>query len=183
MTRHLAQISARTEAGRHAVVIMDGAGWHQASLVEDISKLSNMKLQPYSPELNPIEQVWSWMRQHHLVNRCSSGYEDIVNSCSTAWNNFISDIKKGYPNVSSSLASGDQALRWNSITLHSLTFKQKKATLYRWPFFCMGSLRGIQCGAGHPASWPLGSNAHLRLSLSLKPTSPPYNGMPTFYFP
>jgi hypothetical protein len=94
MTRHLEQISARTEAGRHAVVIMDGAGWHQASLVEDISNVSIMKLPPYSPELNPIEQVWSWLRQHHLANRCFSGYEDIVNACSTAWNDFISDIKR-----------------------------------------------------------------------------------------
>jgi hypothetical protein len=42
MTRHLEQISAKTEVGRHAVVIMDGAGWHQASLVEDISNVSNL---------------------------------------------------------------------------------------------------------------------------------------------
>ena len=94
MTRHLEQISAKTEAGRHAVVIMDGAGWHQASLVGDISNVSIIKLPPYSPELNPIEQVWSWLRQHHLANRCFSGYDDIVDACSTAWNYFISDIKR-----------------------------------------------------------------------------------------
>ncbi len=57
MTRHLKQISAKTEAGRYAVVIMDSAGWHQTSLVEDINNVSIMKLPPYSPELNPIEQV------------------------------------------------------------------------------------------------------------------------------
>jgi len=70
MTRHLDEISARTEAVKHAVVIMDGragapAGWHQASLVEDISNVSILKLPPTSPELNPIEQVSSWLRQHH----------------------------------------------------------------------------------------------------------------------
>ncbi|MCD9479952.1 hypothetical protein GLP25_14220 [Photobacterium phosphoreum] len=34
---------------------MDGAGWH----TDDIANLSIIKLPPYSPELNPIEQVWS----------------------------------------------------------------------------------------------------------------------------
>ena len=57
MTRHLEQIFAKTEAGRYAVVIIDVAGWYQASLVEDITNVSIMKLFPYSPELNPIEQV------------------------------------------------------------------------------------------------------------------------------
>ena len=78
MTRHLDQISARTEAGRHAVVIMDGSGWHQASLVEDISNVSIMKWPPYSPELNPIEQVWSWLRQHHLASRCFSAMTTLL---------------------------------------------------------------------------------------------------------
>jgi hypothetical protein len=49
MTHHLEQISAKTKTGRHAVVIMDSsggatAGWHQASLVEDISNVSILKL-------------------------------------------------------------------------------------------------------------------------------------------
>jgi transposase len=55
MRRHLEQISAKTEVGKHAVIIMDGAGWHQASLVEEISNVSIIKLPTYSPELNPIE--------------------------------------------------------------------------------------------------------------------------------
>jgi len=71
-----------------------GAGWHQALLAEELSNVSMMKLPPYSPELNPIEQVWSWLRQHHLSNRCFSGYDDIVDACSKAWNKFISDTKR-----------------------------------------------------------------------------------------
>jgi len=70
------------------------AGWHQASLVEDISNVSILKLPPYSLELNPIEQVWSWLRQHHLANRCFSGYDDIVEACSIAWIDFVSDAKR-----------------------------------------------------------------------------------------
>lgn len=94
MIRHLKQIAARTQPGRHAVVIMDGAGWHAEDIASDITNLSIIKLPPYSPELNPIEQVWSWLRQHHLANRCFSGYENIVETCTSAWNDFISNTQR-----------------------------------------------------------------------------------------
>ena len=73
---------------------MDGAGWHTDDIAQEIENLSIIKLPPYSPELNPIEQVWSWLRQHHLANRCFNGYDDIVDACSKAWNSFINDTKR-----------------------------------------------------------------------------------------
>ncbi|MBU2989638.1 IS630 family transposase, partial [Psychrosphaera sp. B3R10] len=94
MTLHMEQISKATELGRHAVVIMDGAGWHTLDTVQPFDNVTLIKLPPYSPELNPIEQVWSWMRQHHLANKSFKGYDDIVNSCTKAWNCFISDTKR-----------------------------------------------------------------------------------------
>ena len=92
MQKHLALISKRTKAGRHAVVIMDGAGWHTDDIAAEFENLSIIKLPPYSPELNPIEQVWQWLRQRKLANRCFEDYEDIVEQCSKAWNSFINDI-------------------------------------------------------------------------------------------
>ncbi|ODR88092.1 endonuclease DDE [Shewanella xiamenensis] len=89
MNEHLKLISAATAFGRHALVIMDGAGWHQQDLADDFDNLTLLKLPPYSPELNPIEQVWQWLRQNVLANRCFSGYDDIVEQCSIAWNTFI----------------------------------------------------------------------------------------------
>ncbi|MDO6721630.1 IS630 family transposase, partial [Psychrosphaera sp. 1_MG-2023] len=94
MTLHMEQISKATELGRHAVVIMDGAGWHTFDTVQPFDNVTLIKLPPYSPELNPIEQVWSWIRQHHIANRCFEGYNDIVDSCTKAWNDFISDTKR-----------------------------------------------------------------------------------------
>ena len=87
-------ISQRTKSGRHAVVVMDGAGWHTDDIADEFNNLSVIKLPPYSPELNPIEQVWSWIRQHHLANRSFKGYENIVDECSTARNDFIRDTKR-----------------------------------------------------------------------------------------
>ena len=73
---------------------MDGASWHMDDIAQEIDNLSIIKLPPYSPELNPIEQVWSWLRQHHLANRCFNGYDDIVDACTKAWNSFIDDTKR-----------------------------------------------------------------------------------------
>lgn len=94
MQQHLELISTRTQPGRHAVVIMDGAGWHTDDIAKDIHNVSIIKLPPYSPELNPVEQVWSWLRQHHLANRCFKGYDDILSACTTAWNHFVEDSQR-----------------------------------------------------------------------------------------
>ncbi|QFU24040.1 IS630 family transposase [Shewanella sp. YLB-09] len=94
MRQHLSLIAKRTKPGRHAVVVMDGAGWHTNDIADEFINLSIIKLPPYSPELNPVEQVWSWLRQRHLANRSFKGYEDIVDACSIAWNSFISDTKR-----------------------------------------------------------------------------------------
>ncbi|EOA6544476.1 TPA: IS630 family transposase [Vibrio vulnificus] len=89
MVEHLRQLSAVTEKGRHAVVIMDGAGWHTNDIAEPFDNVSIIKLPPYSPELNPIEQVWSWLRQHYLANQSFADHEDIVSKVCRAWNSFL----------------------------------------------------------------------------------------------
>lgn len=94
MREHLRLISLRTEDRHHAVIIVDGAAWHQEYLADEFENITIIKLPPYSPELNPIEQVWQWLRQNELANRCFNGYEDIVNECSRAWNSFISDANR-----------------------------------------------------------------------------------------
>ena len=89
MGQHLKQISNVTEKGRHAVVLMDGAGWHTEDVIRDFANVSIIKLPPYSPELNAIEQVWSWMRQRYLANQAFQNYEEIVDKVCNAWNHFL----------------------------------------------------------------------------------------------
>ncbi|EJP4177578.1 transposase, partial [Vibrio vulnificus] len=57
-------------------------------MAEPFDNVSIIKLPPYSPELNPIEQVWSGLRQHYLANPSFSDYEDIVSKVCRAWNGF-----------------------------------------------------------------------------------------------
>mgnify|MGYP003571697318 CR=1 FL=1 len=94
MKKHLALISKKIPEGRHGMIVVDGAAWHQYHLTDKFDNLSIIKLPPYSPELNPIEQVWQLLRQNELANRCFKGYEDIVDECSRAWNSFISDVSR-----------------------------------------------------------------------------------------
>ncbi|HCH2421312.1 TPA: transposase [Vibrio parahaemolyticus] len=53
---------AVTEEGCRAVVVMDGAGWHTEEITNDFKMSVSSNFSPYSPEPNPIEQVWRWLR-------------------------------------------------------------------------------------------------------------------------
>jgi len=76
MRQNLQLISNATENGRYSIV--DRASWHMGDIASEFKNLSIIPLPPYSPELNPVEQVWQWMRQRKLSNRTFSGYENIV---------------------------------------------------------------------------------------------------------
>lgn len=90
MQLHLAEISKQTPSGHHAVVVLDQAAWHTSQKINIFSNVSLISLPAASPELNPQEQVWQWLRDRELANRCFKNYEDIVDACCKAWNNFIS---------------------------------------------------------------------------------------------
>jgi len=86
MNLHLAEISTQVAPGAHAVVTLDGAGWHQTgSKLKLPDNISILHLPPYSPELNPVENIWQFLRQNHLANRVFDTYDDIVEACCTAW--------------------------------------------------------------------------------------------------
>jgi transposase len=102
---HLEEISANVEKDKHAVVVMDRAGWHIAKELRLPSNLSILYLPPYSPELNPQEQFGRQLKQEHLSNRTFESYEDILTSCCQAWN-----VLTQIPNRIRSLCSRSWAL-------------------------------------------------------------------------
>ena len=57
MNLHLQEIAAAVAPGAHAVLVVDGAGWHGATALALPANLSIVTLPPYSPELNPVENV------------------------------------------------------------------------------------------------------------------------------
>lgn len=92
MNHHLAEISTQVTTGAHAVLIVDGAGWHQAGQRLRVpDNISLLRLPPYSPELNPMENVWEFLRANKLCNLVWDTYEEIVDDCVNAWNFLIND--------------------------------------------------------------------------------------------
>jgi transposase len=86
MSLHLAEISRHVAADGHAVVILDQAGWHGAKTLKIPGNISLLPLPPYSPELNPIENVWQFLRHNFLNARVFPNYEAVVDACCDAWN-------------------------------------------------------------------------------------------------
>ena len=89
MQAHLAEISATVAPDAHAVLLLDQAGWHLAGALVVPGNITLLPLPPRSPELNPVENVWQFMRDNWLSNRVFNGYDDIVAHCCAAWNDLI----------------------------------------------------------------------------------------------
>lgn len=85
MNEHLRFISA--EAGdAHVVLVLDGAGWHVAQTLRVPANVTLLHLPPYSPELNPVERVWDYLRSHYLSNRAYRDYDHLLNATTDGWN-------------------------------------------------------------------------------------------------
>lgn len=86
MNKHLEEIGKAVAPGAHAVLILDGAGWHDSQDLVMPENITPIILPPYSPELNPVENIWEYLRKNKLANRIYDTYEDIVDACCDAWN-------------------------------------------------------------------------------------------------
>jgi hypothetical protein len=89
MSLHLAEVSAMVAPGRHAVLLLDQAGWHLSSQVEVPPNITLLPLPPKCPELNVMENVWQFMRDNWLSNRIFPAYDAIVAHCCHAWNKLV----------------------------------------------------------------------------------------------
>ena len=88
MNLHLQMISAKLSATAHAILIVDGAGWHASSKdIQIAHNISLLTLPPYCPELNPIERIWLWIKDRHLSNIVIRKTDDIIEIGVNAWNN------------------------------------------------------------------------------------------------
>ena len=89
MNHHLAAISAKVAPGRHAVRLLDQAGWHTTPQLVVPDNISIIRLPAKCPELNPQENVWEFMRDNWLSNRIFTCYDNLVDHCCDAWNKLV----------------------------------------------------------------------------------------------
>jgi transposase len=89
MNLHLVEIAATVAPGAHAVLLVDQAGWHLSTGLVVPPNITIMALPPKCPELNPVENVWQFLRDNWLSNRVFKSYDDLVDHCCVAWNKLV----------------------------------------------------------------------------------------------
>jgi len=89
MQAHLEEIGRTVAPGAHAVLLMDRAGWHTTGELKLPDNITPVLLPPRSPELNPVENVWQYLRQTYLSNRVFDNYDAIIEAACDAWNQII----------------------------------------------------------------------------------------------
>jgi hypothetical protein len=88
----LAELSHSLPAGTHAALVLDGAGWHVGEDLLVPANLTLIRLPPYSPELDPVERVWEYLRDRWLSHRVlAGGYEAVRDAACAAWNALLAE--------------------------------------------------------------------------------------------
>ena len=88
---HLADVSKAVAAGCHGVLVLDGVSYHRSKGLVVPDNLTLIHLPPYSPELNPMEQVWDWLKSNFLRNRVHRTEDDVQTAMTQAWQRFAND--------------------------------------------------------------------------------------------
>jgi len=65
------------------------AGWHTTDMLNMPKNITPIFLPSRSPELNPVENIWQYLRANWLSNRVFETYDDIIDAACQAWHKLI----------------------------------------------------------------------------------------------
>lgn len=85
MNAFLGQFARELPTDVHAVMVLDRAGWHVAKGLKVPENVTLVHLPPKSPELNPAENLWHYLRSHHWSNRLYATWGDLKSAAVDAW--------------------------------------------------------------------------------------------------
>lgn len=85
MQAFLDAFAATIADDEHVALVLDGAGWHGAKALRVPANVTLVPLPPYSPELNPVERVWLYLKERFLSMRLLNHYDAIVTATAKAW--------------------------------------------------------------------------------------------------
>jgi transposase len=94
MSIFLKQFRRQLPEGIHAVLIWDQAGFHKSKGLFVPEDISIIEFPAYSPELNPVENLWQYLRSHYWSNRSYDGYDDLRQAVCEAWQAVCLDTKR-----------------------------------------------------------------------------------------
>lgn len=60
------------------LLIMDQAAWHKSKSLEEFEKIQIRFLPPYSPQLNPVEKLWWWLRKERTHNNFFKNLDEMM---------------------------------------------------------------------------------------------------------
>lgn len=87
------ELSAYLGNNRHIILLSDNAPWLRSSKLLMPSNITHVRLPPYSPELNPMENFWQNLKHGYLSNRCFDDYDDLLHSALGAWERMVAKGK------------------------------------------------------------------------------------------
>jgi transposase len=88
----LKMLAAEVKPDEHVVLLMDQAGWHKSKAMELPECITVLLLPPYSPELNPVENLWHHLRSHYLSNRAYDDYDHLLDAGTDAWRRLTPEV-------------------------------------------------------------------------------------------
>jgi hypothetical protein len=91
MQLHLDEISRSVARRAHAVLLLDRAGWHTTGNLRVPRNMTLIFLPSRAPELNPVENIWQYLRANWLSNRVFETYEAIIDAACEAWRNLVAE--------------------------------------------------------------------------------------------
>ena len=92
MSVFLGMLSGELGPKDHAVLIMDRAGWHTSKKLAVPDNITILLLPSYSPELNPVENLWGYLRSHYLSNRAYEDYQHLLDAGAEAWQQLTPEL-------------------------------------------------------------------------------------------
>ncbi len=105
MNTHIKQISLKVSPNSHILLVLDGAAWHRSAKLKVPENMTLIYLPPYSPELNPIEQLWGYMKEKYIKNVCFKSLDHIFEIVCNAWFKLNDSTVK-------SVCNADHILEW-----------------------------------------------------------------------
>jgi len=69
---------SREYPGDYIILVVDGAAWHRAKALQIPDNLELFFLPPATPEMNPVEQIWAWLRLHGFRNEVFQTLDKVV---------------------------------------------------------------------------------------------------------
>jgi hypothetical protein len=91
MQEFLDRFAATLGEDEHVAMILDQAGWHGSNSLSVPANITLIPLPAYSPELNPVERVWLYLKERFLSHRLLDDYDAIVDAACKAWNRLLAE--------------------------------------------------------------------------------------------